>query len=324
MDTSLLEQDLDQLKEAAVDQLAAATDGFIRWADRVRDPAAPYRMSWAGGLGPRRECGRHQLHPGTAQGGGHPGPGCSTPISSGSVAAGSSRWRWRRAATRTPALLAYKPPNWDDTAEPWPPTAAHKEAMNPVLARLPARLRRGRRRPVADSSAARLAATGRPRAGPSLDQERRAELELGRPHGQAPRGLAPGRHHADRPAAGMPALGVLPAGSAHRLLGTGNPDDLQDHHRRARAAGPDRSAGRHAHRLGAGEDVPPRVRRQPVPVRGVRRLLRPGGGERPRARLPPGGDPEARRAPHRLHPRNAPAVGRRGWRATPTTASRRG
>jgi len=29
-----------------------------------------------------------------------------------------------------PALLAYKPPNWDDDAEPWPPTAAHKEAMN--------------------------------------------------------------------------------------------------------------------------------------------------------------------------------------------------
>ncbi len=29
-----------------------------------------------------------------------------------------------------PALLAYKPPIWDDDAEPWPPTAAHKEAMN--------------------------------------------------------------------------------------------------------------------------------------------------------------------------------------------------
>ena len=47
MDTSFLEQDLEQLKAGAVERLTAATDGFVRWTDRVRDPRAPFRMRWA-------------------------------------------------------------------------------------------------------------------------------------------------------------------------------------------------------------------------------------------------------------------------------------
>ncbi len=129
MDTSFLERDLQQLKAEAVQRLTAATDGFVRWAERVRDPAAPYRMSWAVDsarganvaatnyiLGQLKEAGildrvldADQQRLGRRW------------IESLAVAPGSYE---------DPALLAYKPPNWDDTAEPWPPTAAHKEAMN--------------------------------------------------------------------------------------------------------------------------------------------------------------------------------------------------
>ena len=50
MDTSFLEQDLEQLRGGAVERLTAATDGFVRWAERVRDPRAPFRMRWAAGF----------------------------------------------------------------------------------------------------------------------------------------------------------------------------------------------------------------------------------------------------------------------------------
>ena len=129
MDASFLERDLQQLKTEAVQRLTAATDGFVRWADRVRDPQAPYRMRWAVDsvrdanvaatnyiLGQLKEAGvlarvldADQQRRGREW------------IESLEVAPGSYE---------DPALLAYKPPNWDDTAEPWPPTAAHKEAMN--------------------------------------------------------------------------------------------------------------------------------------------------------------------------------------------------
>ena len=129
MDTSFLEQDLEQLKAGAVERLTAATDGFVRWAERVRDPRAPFRMRWAVDslrdanvaatnyiLGQLKEAGildrvldDEQQRLGRRW------------IESLQVAPGSYE---------DPALLAYKPPIWDDIAEPWPPTAAHKEAMN--------------------------------------------------------------------------------------------------------------------------------------------------------------------------------------------------
>ena len=129
MDTSFLKQDLEQLKAGAVERLTGATDGFVRWAERVRDPRAPFRMRWAVDslrdanvaatnyiLGQLKEAGildrvldDEQQRLGRRW------------IESLQVAPGSYE---------DPALLAYKPPIWDDAAEPWPPTAAHKEAMN--------------------------------------------------------------------------------------------------------------------------------------------------------------------------------------------------
>ena len=129
MDTSFLTQDLEQLKAGAAERLTASTDGFVRWAERVRDPRAPFRMRWAVDslrdanvaatnyiLGQLKEAGildrvldDEQQRLGRRW------------IESLQVAPGSYE---------DPALLAYKPPIWDDAAEPWPPTAAHKEAMN--------------------------------------------------------------------------------------------------------------------------------------------------------------------------------------------------
>ena len=43
----VLAQNLGALRERAVTDLVAATDGMVRWADRVRDPQAPYRFRWA-------------------------------------------------------------------------------------------------------------------------------------------------------------------------------------------------------------------------------------------------------------------------------------
>ena len=43
----VLAQDLGALRGRAVADLVAATEGLLRWADRVRDPHAPYRFRWA-------------------------------------------------------------------------------------------------------------------------------------------------------------------------------------------------------------------------------------------------------------------------------------
>ena len=129
MDTSFLEQDLEQLKAGAVERLTAATDGFVRWSERVRDPRGPFRMRWAVDsvreanvaasnyiLGQLKEAGiLHRVLDAEQQRQGRQW------VESLQVAPGSYE---------DPALLAYKPPIWDDAAEPWPPTAAHKEAMN--------------------------------------------------------------------------------------------------------------------------------------------------------------------------------------------------
>ena len=43
----VLEQPLEEIKGIAIEKLAHATDGLVRWADRVRDADAPYRFKWA-------------------------------------------------------------------------------------------------------------------------------------------------------------------------------------------------------------------------------------------------------------------------------------
>ena len=95
----------------------------------MRDPRAPFRMRWAVDsvreanvaatnyiLGQLKEAGiLHRVLDAEQQRQGRQW------VESLQVAPGSYE---------DPALLAYKPPIWDDAAEPWPPTAAHKEAMN--------------------------------------------------------------------------------------------------------------------------------------------------------------------------------------------------
>ena len=109
MDTSFLKQDLEQLKAGGVERLMAATDGFVRWAATRTWP--PPTTSW------------------TAQGG-----GILDRVLDDEQQRLGRRWieslQVAPGSYEDPALLAYKPPIWDDDAEPWPPTAAHKEAMN--------------------------------------------------------------------------------------------------------------------------------------------------------------------------------------------------
>ena len=123
------EGDLETFREEAVVVLNRAAEGFVRWADRVRDAQAPYRFHWAvnslrdadvasssyilGGLDRAgvldRVLAQEQKAPGAAW------------IKSLEVGENSYA---------DPALLAYKPPMWDEAQEAWPPTGAHKEAMN--------------------------------------------------------------------------------------------------------------------------------------------------------------------------------------------------
>lgn len=125
----VLAQDLETLKLSAVEKLKSAAEGYVQWADRVRDEKAPYRFYWSvkhlrnadvastkyildglslAGVGDR-VLSEDQKKQGAAW------------IKSLEVAENSYE---------DPALLAYKPPAWDDAAESWPPRGAHKEAMN--------------------------------------------------------------------------------------------------------------------------------------------------------------------------------------------------
>ena len=127
--TWVAEGDLESFRDDAVDGLNRAAEGFVRWADRVRDAQAPFRFRWAvnslrdadvastsyilGGLNNAgvldQVLGEEQKTPGAAW------------IKSLEVGENSYA---------DPSLLAYKPPMWDDAKEAWPPTGAHKEAMN--------------------------------------------------------------------------------------------------------------------------------------------------------------------------------------------------
>lgn len=123
------EGDLEVFKEEAVDALNRATEGFVRWAKRVQDIQAPYRFRWAVNSLRDADIGSSSYILGALDWAGvlervlteeQKAPGLAW-IKSLEVGENSYE---------DPALLAYKPPMWDETQEAWPPTGAHKEAMN--------------------------------------------------------------------------------------------------------------------------------------------------------------------------------------------------
>ena len=125
----VLAQDLGALRGRAVADLVAATEGLLRWADRVRDPHAPYRFRWAvESLRAADVASTSYILNRLVD------TGAIGRVLTPQQQRDGRRWiRSLETASESyedPALLAYKPPQWDDAAEPWPPTAAHKEAMN--------------------------------------------------------------------------------------------------------------------------------------------------------------------------------------------------
>ena len=255
----VLAQDLGALRGRAVADLVAATEGLLRWADRVRDPHAPYRFRWAvESLRAADVASTSYILNRLVD------AGAIDRVLTAQQRRDGRRWiRSLETAPESyedPALLAYKPPRWDDAAEPWPPTAAHKEAMNQYA--------RGCLRGYGDLS---LDAINGPPP-PDWPQQDQADQVLAWIQGVEPNWSWIGRMirrlmdwylagtHGPGSAAGVSTLGLQPAGSAHRLLGGRHPDHLQDHHRSAGAAGAAGAARRAAGGLRAGHHVRPRLR----------------------------------------------------------------
>ena len=123
------QQDLGSLKQEAVDRLSNAAEGFVRWADRVRAPEAPFRFRWA------VEALRDADVASTSYilGGLNNAGVLEKVLAEDQKSTGETWIKSLEVAENSyedPALLAYKPPIWDDEAESWPPTGAHKEALN--------------------------------------------------------------------------------------------------------------------------------------------------------------------------------------------------
>jgi len=125
----VLAQDLEELKAQAIERLVRAAAGYVRWADRVRDPQVPFRFRWA--VESLREANvgsTNYILLGLEQ------AGVLDQVLSEDQKRQGREWiqslEIAPGSYEDPALLAYKPPIWDDAAEPWPPTGAHKEAMN--------------------------------------------------------------------------------------------------------------------------------------------------------------------------------------------------
>ena len=125
----VMAQPLNDLREATIEALLEARDGLVRWADKIRDDEAPYRFRWA------VESNRSA------------NVAASSYIMSGLTRAclldevlseddRRSGIEWiasledEQGTYEDPALIAYEPPGWEKTGEGWPPTGAHKEAMN--------------------------------------------------------------------------------------------------------------------------------------------------------------------------------------------------
>jgi hypothetical protein len=122
-------QDLESLKEATVNRLIATNQGIVRWCDRVRDPEAPFRFRWA--VEALRDA---DVASGNYILGALDGAGLLDRVLTEEQKRDGEAWikslEVAENSYEDPALLAYKPPIWDDEAEPWPPTGAHKEALN--------------------------------------------------------------------------------------------------------------------------------------------------------------------------------------------------
>lgn len=127
--TRVREGDLESLREEAVDALMRAAEGFVRWADRVREAKAPFRFYWAVNSLRDADVGstNYILH-------GLDNAGALDKVLGKEQKAAGAAWikslEVGENSYEDPSLLAYKPPMWDDVKEAWPPTGAHKEAMN--------------------------------------------------------------------------------------------------------------------------------------------------------------------------------------------------
>jgi hypothetical protein len=125
----VLAQPLDDLKKITIEKLSHVRDGLVRWADRVRDEQAPYRFKWA-----VKSLRDYNVAAGSYIMSGLQRAGVLDQVLSDDDRAGGVEWikslEDGSAGYVDPALVAYKPPGWEKTGEGWPPTGAHKEAMN--------------------------------------------------------------------------------------------------------------------------------------------------------------------------------------------------
>lgn len=122
-------KDLDELTAKAIDALNRASEDLVVWCDEVREPDQPWAFRWA----------KESVRPANVG-------ACNYILQATSWCGVLDRVltaeqkkegvRWIRSMqdgedTYTdPALVARKPPAWNDADENWPPDGAHKEANN--------------------------------------------------------------------------------------------------------------------------------------------------------------------------------------------------
>jgi hypothetical protein len=125
----VLAQPLNELRKVTIEQLSEARDGLARWADRVRDDKAPFRFRWAvESLRAANVAASSYIMSGLKR------AGVLDQVLSEEDRQSGIEWiaslEDGNGSYEDPALLAYQPPGWEKTGEGWPPTGAHKEAMN--------------------------------------------------------------------------------------------------------------------------------------------------------------------------------------------------
>ena len=127
--TRVMAQPLDELRSVTVEKLLSAREGLARWADRVRDENAPYRFKWA-----KESLRGANVAAGSYIMKGLERAGVLDQVLGESDRKGGIAWiktlEDGHGGYEDPALLDHIPPGWEQTGEGWPPTGAHKEAMN--------------------------------------------------------------------------------------------------------------------------------------------------------------------------------------------------